>query len=792
MKKYLLILILTLTFNLYGLEIFVNSAVEDAKAYAILHLTNEEEFSCNATEDEFTNTIEVTCTFKQLPSNKNFQNSKSRFFTLKREKFGGRFLLRIKPTKKAKLYQANFDLKKSTEINSDFKSYSKHWFIVGYQDFIPFLKKPQSDGINFPVSITSATTPSVGALDIDKNPIFLDDREDITYYLDIKNDLKDENYKRVVESANEVLTNYPNTIFRSDFILYKIRGLSHLEDMKDELIDIAKAWVKHYASNEAVPEVLLLMAKAYLKLGISSEAYYYFDRIISEHFKSKFAKLAMVYLGDEKYAKGTSNDAIKLYEDALYSTDDLEVATISALRLADSYLRDNNKKQAKIFYDKVVKANIKYLIKDEMSGYELAKDLADKELYSISKKIGKALLEQINENRMNDLFEPVTKDTAYWLEKDGEYKKAYDLYHKYLNFFAFGDFTSFVELRLDNLFFEMGDSNATKAIAKYDELIDLYAGGEIAKKALYRKAKLFLELKKYNEVLKLENNLVDIDESIAPDKNKTIKEAATSLTIKNIQNKKCRVGMKFIKKYNITLTQQYDKELAYCAINTADYDLVIKLASRNLDKKDLNEKLEWMMLYIKGLTKTRDYYKAIDLGRDILKLSNMLGKNSYKREIYYSIFEATKNLNKESKLIELAGEIEDEFKGDFKNIDVFKDMISIGSKRDDDILIVTYAKKIIDLQNRFNSFIESPQIELLYIQSLMDLNKLNEIIKFSKNITQKFDDKSQIRLNYLLGVTYQKLNNEKEAKRKFNECVDIKVTSSWKKLCEGALNLMDY
>lgn len=790
MKRY--ILTLTLAINLFGLEVFVNSAVEDKKPYSILHLMDEEAFNCSSTEDEHANTIEVTCTFKKVPNNTLFNESKSQFFTLKRESFGGRFLIRIIPTKKAKLYQANFDLKKSDNIDSNYQQYSTHWFVIGYSDYIPFLKKPKDDGINFPVSISSVDTPFIGPLDINKNPIFLNDRTDVTYYLDIKKDLQAEEYKGVVESVDEILREYPNTMFKSDFVLYKLRALANIEDMSDELIEIAKVWIKQYSSNEAIPEVLLLMAKGYLKLGINSEAEYFFDRIITEHFESKFAKLALVHLGDDKFSNGATSSAVELYEKALYSTKDVEVATIAALRLATLHLRDNKKKLAKEFYDKVINANMPYIIKDDKKGYELAKELGEKELFSVSKKIGLALLEKIDDNRMNDLFEPVVKDTAYWLEKDGDYKEAYELYHKYLNTFAFGDFTSFVELRLDNLFFEMGDSNVTKTLAKYDELMEQYAGGEIANKALYKKVKLFLDLKRYEDVLSLEDKLADLDDNIAPDKNETIITAVTNLAINRVEETKCRDAMKYIGNYGITLSEDYDKELAYCAINTADYDLVIKLSERNLDSKNLNEKLEWMMLYIKALTKVRDYYKAIDLGRDILKLSSMLGKDEYKREIYYSIFEATKNLKKEDKLIEVAREIEEEFEGDFKNIDIFKSMIKIGTKRNDDMLVSTYAKKIIDLQNKFKSFIESPQIELLYIQSLMDLNKLNEVIEFSKKEPNKLTDSSKIRFNYLLGVTYQKLNMQKEAKAKFSECTTINADSSWKKLCQEALKLMNY
>ncbi len=769
----------------------MNSGVENSKPYSILHLMDKDEFNCNSNEDEFSNTVEITCTFKKLPSYDVFRESKSQFFTLKKENFGGHFLLRIIPIQKAKLYQANFDLKNSDNISATYKKSSNHWFVIGYGDNIPFLKKSKTKGINFPVSIKSVNTPYIGPLDTSKNPVILTDKTDIMSYLDIKKDFDEQEYERVVESVDNILKEYPNTMFKSDLLLYKFRAFDKLEDKSDELIDIAKLWIKEYASNEAIPEVLLLIAKAYENLGIKSESGYYFDRVIAEHFESKFAKLALIELGDNKISNNEINPAIALYEKALYNTDDVEVASIAALKLATTYLSENKKDLAKEFFEKVIKANMPYLIKDDKIAYDLAKELGEKELFSVAKKIALALLEKINENRMNDLFEPVLKDSAYWLEKDGDFLQAYELYHKYLNLFPFGNYNSFVQLRLDNLFFEMGDSNVTTTLAKYDELIEQYKDSDIAKKALYKKAKLFLEIKEYENVLTLEKELANIDESIAPDKNQTILSAASNLAINNLLNKNCRVSMKYIDNYNISLEQKYDKDLAYCGIEMANYELVIKLCEKNLNQKDLNQKLEWMMLYIKALTKTKDYYKAIDLARDILKLSATLGKNEYKREIYNSIFEATNSLNQEDKLIDLAKEIENEFKGDFKNIDIFKAMIKIGVNRKDSILISTYAKKIIDLQNKFNSFIESPQIELSYIQSLIDLNKLNEVVEFAKTPLNNLDDNNKIRFKYLLGTTYQKLDNKDEAKKNFDECVAINGTSSWKKLCEDALKLID-
>lgn len=789
MKYY--IFILTMVVNLFGLEIFVNSGIENLEKYSILHLKNSEPFNCSSNLNEEGEIKEVTCSFDKLPDEKQFDSSKSQFFSIKREFFGDRFVIRIIPTQKSKLYQNNIDIKSTPDITNSVKKKSTHWFIVAYQDKLPFIQEQKSKGLNLPVDISSVKSPYIGALDIAKQPIFFNKNIDIGYYLDVKKYMKEEDYEKAIETVNEALANSPDTMFQSDFLLFKIRALSESGNVEDELLDLAKSWIKIYPSDEAVPEVLLIIAQAYIQMGIDSEARYYFDRILSEHPDNKFAKMAMIYMGDDKATNGDNKSAMKLYKDALYQTQDVKIASIAASRLAYKYLEQGDKDKAREFYEKVLKANPKYLVKNEFDGYKLAKEIGDKGLYSISKEIGDIIIQKIGDNKLHDIYENVLKDTAYWFEMDKGAQKAYELYNRYLNEFPFGDFVSFVNSRLDYVFFDMPEDNKSKLLVRYDELIEKYKAGEIPNKALYEKAKLLLDIKEYQKVLDLKDKVLALPEEFAPDRNDTINNAGVHLAIEFLKQKRCSDAVKLKREYKINFSNEYDKELAYCALDTTDYKLAMDLSERNLKTaKTQKDKLSWSKLYIRALVSELDLYKVIDFGMETVALADKL-EDREGQEVLYDVFNAYMKLKKYNEAMALSEEVEKKFKNSIKNIDMLKSLLNYASQNNDDNLLLKYSKKIMDIQLANNSYIESPSIELTYMNSLMNLNKLSELIEFGKSM-KLLDDENNVRLKYLMGTAYQKSGDNDLAKREFNECVKINAQSSWKGLCENGLKLINY
>jgi hypothetical protein len=787
---------LLLVSSLSAVDVYVKSAVEEAQNYAVLHIKDEEPFECKYEKNDLGEIAEVSCTFDRVPSEQ-FRESKSQFFDIKTDIFGDKLLITVKNLYKARLYQANFDLKQHDEIDTDNRDSSKHWYIVGFKDFIPYLHKKGTKGINFPVKFSNSKTPHIGGLNLDKEPIFFEKNMDVNYYLDIKQDFQKENYEAVIKTANKALAEYPYSMFARDFSLFEIRSLPFMEDKENELIALAKKWVRDYPADESVPEVLLVIARAYVNLGVMNEAEYYFNRIISEYSDNKFAQLAMIYFGDQKFEHGSEKKAFKLYKEALYTTQDIYTASFAAKRLAQKYLETDNLKESEKYFDKVMNANMAILLEDNKETYNLSKTLAEKGLYRVAKKLGLALLDKIAYAKLNDLYEPLLKDTGYWADRDKDFAKADELYTRYLDEFAFGEYRGFVELRKDNLYFEANkDSNPEELIKRYDELMAEYRGSEIEHKAMFRKLKVLLKLKRYREVLEQKDRLQAIPKNVAEkaDKIEILQEASLNYMIEKLHLKDCREAMQLRSEYNITLDKQYDRELEFCASDEGENKLAISIADRNIRGKDLDNKMYWLKRYVKALIKDRDYYRALDIGRDIIDLAQV--QNSQKdKDVLYDMFYATKELNRYADMIKIVDEIEATFKDAYRNIEIFKVLTQIGTAMNDDLMTLKYSKKIIDTQKLYSTFTETPAVELLYMQSLVKLSKHVKAIEFSKSIKDiKMSKEDEVRLNYFLGLANQKLEQEEKALKHFTKCVDTELdrTTSWQQLCQDALKLLSY
>jgi len=108
----------------------------------------------------------------------------------------------------------------------------------------------------------------------------------------------------------------------SDFLyllLYHLRALDKIFEHADEfegvtpneLVSEGRAWIRKFPSDENYAEVLYLIARAYLKDGIASDAKYMLDILMAEHEKSKFTKLAMLDYADYLYRFGKQKEAMR-------------------------------------------------------------------------------------------------------------------------------------------------------------------------------------------------------------------------------------------------------------------------------------------------------------------------------------------------------------------------------------------------------------------------------------------------------------------------------------------------
>ena len=97
---------------------------------------------------------------------------------------------------------------------------------------------------------------------------------------------------------------------------------------------------------------------------------------------------------------------------------------------------------------------------------------------------------------------------------------------KYLKEFPYGDYSDAAVMLRDKILFNLPENNLTKKLDYINKIIKNYQG-EIAKKALVEKAKILFKMKKYEEILKMEEELEKIDEKIFPDKKEFLKKVIT-------------------------------------------------------------------------------------------------------------------------------------------------------------------------------------------------------------------------------------------------------------------------
>ena len=278
--KFFLLFIFFIFVN--SLEINVNYSKDNNGIYEIMTITNETAFSCRSDEKK------VICIFKKQPSTPVFKTD-TIFF-------------KITPLFTKKNFQIQIDIKQNFVIksfqNSLYKEpiigktylISKKWVIIASKK-IPFIDSKNYKGLNF--YFKNSPKPYIGTIDENGNPININNQaKDVIKYFEIKKAY--EKGKDVVDEIDEFLKEYQNSVFVPDMEFLKMKILDK-ENKPDEVIKLAKEWIKKYAYNENLPKVLLLIAKNYTKLGFMSDASYFYQRIITEYPNTEEAYLAMVY-----------------------------------------------------------------------------------------------------------------------------------------------------------------------------------------------------------------------------------------------------------------------------------------------------------------------------------------------------------------------------------------------------------------------------------------------------------------------------------------------------------------
>ena len=780
----LILSLLILTISLSALEISLQGAKENFEAYSTLHIKDKNRFLCQEIKNDFDVNTKIVCAFSKAP-HKKFKILQNDFFKIETQIKKRTFFLIITPYKKMKLYPVVFNLSLDDSVFEANAKLAKHWIIIGYKKEIPYIKNHESSelAINFPFFLDKDMLPFVGSLDIEGNPVYIKEVGDVSNYLKIKEYYNEKKYIKCLDLIEDIMYEYPSSLFNAELLYYKIRVSAKLKD-DDGVIDNSKIYLREYSSDENVAEVLALSARSYSLIGLSSQADYFFDRLFEEHEESPYAKWGYIYRGEMLEESGAFSVALDYYKKALHDTASIDIAATAAYKLAKYYINNLKKKEASKYIMKIIKAKPSFFVSKYKTSLDMMEAFADVQEYIIAASIAKALIDEINIDY--DEYESLVKNRGIWLSKTTQKQEALSALNKYLNKYSDGDYELEVQTAKDALFFDINDVNTSTKLDDYNKLIETYEGDSIGNRAIYEKAKLMYNKEMYSQVLEFKNSLLALDTEIYPDTQTIVNAAALGAMKIALENEECKSVLNISGEYSIILSDKWDDGVYECAMKGADFMLAKKIASKNLKSKNIEIRKKWLNRYIKVDFATGNYSDVLKASEELITLIENDKTSKYK-DIYRILFDTYQRLEKSNEMIRAISDIEKIYGVSYKDIERYVAVMSIGSERKDDNLVLQYGVKVMNIQNSSDSYAQSPFVEFTLYQSYInkeDYNKALEVIK-SLNTKELSNDK-RARQKYLLGSIYEKLWRDEEAQVAYKEAIEADSTSAWARLAKGA------
>lgn len=766
-----------------SLEVSIDTAVDENIKYSTLYLQADSLFTCKALKDDFDATTQVVCAFDKKPA-KQIKKLSNEFFTLKTFVQKETFFISIRPKYKMKLYANVFDLTQDDNVFSAKATLCKRWFIVGYKDKFPLIKKEQRSEIalNFPVYLDEDKLPYVQSLDIKGNPVYIKKVEDVSEYIKVKKYFEKKQYERCLDITEEILQKYPNTLFKAELLYYQIKIYNKLKDF-DNVIANSKIFLREFSADENVPEVISLVAYAYGKIGMYSDSDYFFDRLFSEHAENKFAFMGHIYKGELEEESGGNKKAQQEYKQALYGTKDVDVAIAAAFHLGNLMLQMQPDKAAG-YFAKIIDVKPSFFIEDLQGSMKLAKTLADRGNYEVAAQIMEVLFAQLNPTY--DEYEEVLAYKGLYLAHTKQKKEALAVLNDYLKKFSDGDYLAQVEAAKDQLFFDIEDLNSSVKLAHFDKLLQEYTDESIQSKALYEKAKLLNQMQRYQDVLDMKEQLLGLDEDIYQDVASIIYEAAIGAMQDSLRHKNCENVLLISSDNNVTLSSKWDNGVYECAMKGGDYTLAKQMISRNMGTKVIEQKKLWLYRYIKVNFATGNYQEVIDAAKDLVALIE-IDKDSKYRDVYRILFDTYDRLERKDEMLQAMLKIEDVFGDSYEDIDRYADMIAVGIAKKDDNIVIKYGQKLFDMQQRSGSHAQTPYVEFSLYQAYMNQGDYEKALKVISALDDvKLDKEKRARQKYLLGTAYAKLWRDEQAQKAYDDAIAADKESAWAKLAQSA------
>jgi hypothetical protein len=715
---YKSIFLILLPVYLISASINMNILRDNNQTYSIIHLEDSAKIACEMKMNE-TFKDELICRFFAKPLQRS-EAIENRFFKIH---FSPQEI-KITPKYKLRYYAFKKTFIKDSVVDTHKKYPSMHWIIVGFKRDLGLFTKTNHAGLAFPITFAKRPLPSIGELDFDLNP--LQKNQSASSIAKIKEAYHDRRYEKVLTETSYLLEE--KTLFESEAKLYKIRALDKIintpnSKAKDdglnpeELIDLSLEWIDENPSNERLAEMYMYVAKTYLNIGRASKAKRYLDILESEYKESSYNFQAKLANADRIYRAKSKEDAIKIYKEVLYGTDDFDIASMAALKLSKAYIEKKKIRKAKEFIQKVISANEPFVQAHPVDSYALAKIFADNNESNISMQIATLLQKDKQHNTLDE--DELKKNIAYWHEKSQDIYGAISLYKQYLDVEKFGKYRDFVNERLDKVMLSSDERNESKKLAQLDTIMHKYKEDAIYAKALLSKANIYLKNNQFEAILQMKEDLQKYGGEVLLD------EVAKKLLEKYYHDKQCKKAINLEDEYNLSIKTSQQEQAFNCYFQENMLEKALKISRAKMQSEDLQEKLKWSYNTAKIYKKLGKYKALILVADDIDKLQKIQKVDTYNDIIYDKIMAYYHLGGYDDLMLREVKRIEKLFPKHVKNLDVFEKVLNFAKKHRDQSLIINYAKKMIDLQEKYHLETYTPKLQLDYIEALKKKSAIN-------------------------------------------------------------------
>ncbi|TKX28164.1 flagellar protein [Campylobacter sp. MIT 12-5580] len=772
---------------LFSFEIVLNRGSDNNNPFGVLHLKNDENFTCKEFEEGDLKHYE--CEILGVVETR-LDNQSFDFFDLnftKTNQLTQIFIQAKIPSKMFNLSQKIYDENVVLSDNSDTNSTS---FTFVFSDEIAYFK--DHDGLDFDINFSNLQTPFVGALDLNSNPVLIPQSADINTFLRIKEEYEKQNYTQVITDASNAIERYQGSIFMNEFILYKLRAQNQLytytpdfrnQNQLEQMVEDAKEWSRTFTSDRNFPEISYIMMRAYMALEQRANMEYVVEILSNEYPENYFAQLALLDYADYLLNLGDRAKAQIIFNDLYYRTQNVDIAARAGLSLARLALIADDTNQALNLINTITNANANSFIQNKALSLELAKLLYDKNNPQISAMIYERVFNSLN--RSDEEYEEVLKNLALALSKTNEYQKAKRYLDLYTDEFGDGEHLALVKEAADRIFFDLKDGNSSFLHEKYQSLMKEYAN-EIAAKALLYDVKLYFDENNTQAVLDYKD---EIERYNNPEMKNLLERAAISRLNEDLRVDNCSEATSLFQAYKeYEIGQKINNKKAMLAC--LKRNLQVSLAEEYIDKNRQEDSIYYDLEKSELELNAKNYANTIALANGVID-SRTMKSDEERFNAYYFKFLAQLRQDDYNAAIKSLEALE-RFEMNFKMVELYHEFLLYCNEQNLTTSILHYAPKAIDFQNLKGVNVYSPELEFMYLDALNKSGNFSEALAVLTDLIKlNLDAEQRARAFYIQAEIFEKTQNLNAQRTSLTQCLDINTSSNWQNLCREKMNILN-